>query len=408
MRRSWLMAAAVLSVFVLAGGGVLTGSLSGQERRGQRRGKAEAPTPQAAVAPADQRPTTAVLPAGIVALRVRFGSKPIPGQEKREPTKWDGQLTVTGGRLHELRLWREDPRDAVEGNRWTLSTRHNTPWSSEERKKGHEALPVGDTALIVELADTSPATRLAFDTVQGKFEVRLEDVPWGTNKVAMPGLVQISRMAVARTILSAPTEDDFPSAALDRSGRLCVAYVAFTHGRDFRVRDALSEEPKSLDNLDQPTGGDQVLLLRLEGDRWVGPLPVTPPGQDVFRTALAVDGAGKVWVFWTAKNKAGWDLYARALDGDRWLEPIQLTNDPEPDAFPVATTDSTGRVWLAWQAFRGGNANVLALRQEGSAFGRPITVADGKANEWAPAIAASTDGQVAVAWDTYAKGDYDV
>jgi hypothetical protein len=215
-------------------------------------------------------------------------------------------------------------------------------------------------------------------------------------------------MASTATVLSAPTEDDYPSAALGPDGKLHVAYVAFTHGKDFRSRSNLPQEPEELDYLTQPTGGDQVLLLRLDGDRWTGPLAVTPPGQDVYRTAMTVDGSGRVWVFWTAKRDGRWDLFARNLEGDKFSRQRRLTDDTGPDAFPAAAADSTGRVWVTWQAFRDGNSDILAVRQEGEDFGKPVVVAESEANEWEPAIAACSDGRVAVAWDTYTKGDYDV
>ena len=57
-----------------------------------------------------------------------------------------------------------------------------------------------------------------------------------TRKGFLKGLVQVSRMANTATIVSAPTEDDYPAAALGPDGRLYVAYVAFTHGQDFQKR----------------------------------------------------------------------------------------------------------------------------------------------------------------------------
>ncbi len=395
-----------LAAAILAVGLVATQGLS-QEGRPKRKAKPQAaqPAPRTASAAAEE-PSTAVLPSGLVTLRLRFGSKS-DATGKRLPTQWDGQVQVIHGQLQNLRLWRDDPRDEVQGQRWTVSTRHSTPWNSEERKKGHEAMPVADTALLLDLTQTSPQTQIKLDTAQGQFEFTLEEVPWGAAK-GFGGLLQVTRVATTRTILSAPTEDDYPSAALDRDGRLYVAYTAFTHGPDFRKRTALDEEPKSLDNLAQPTGGDQVLLLRLDGQQWTGPLPVTAPGEDVFRTALTIDGSGRVWVFWTAKRGAQWDLFARALQGERWADPVRLTSTPEPDLFAAATTDSEGRAWVAWQAFRGNNSDILAARQDGDKFAAPLVVAEGPGNQWAPAITASADGQVAVAWDSYTKGDYDV
>jgi hypothetical protein len=370
---------------------------------GQARRQAQNPASQ----PASEGVSTAVIPKGLVTLSVRFGSK-LGTDGKKAPTTWNGQLNISAGRLHGLRLWQEDPLDTVEGTQWKLATRHMMPFGEAERKLGREAMPVADAALVIELVDNTPDTKLSFQTAQGNFDFRLQDIGRVEAVRFLDSLVQVKRLPNVATLLSAPSEDDYPSAALGRDGKLYVAYVAFTHGKDFAARPALPEEPKSLDYLAEPTGGDQVLLLRLDGPQWTGPLPVTPPGQDAFRTALAVDGSGKVWVFWTAKEKGTWNLYARCLEGQQWAKTIQLTSAQGPDIFPAATTDSAGRVWVAWQAFRGSKSKILAARQEGQAFGEPMVVAEGPANHWSPAMAAAADGQVAVAWDTYAKGDYDV
>ena len=364
-------------------------------------------SPDAASA-ADTKPITSVLKEGIVALRVRFGSKQAPGQQTLQPTKWDGQVQVAGAKVVKLSLWQDDPRDKIEGNQWILSSKHASPWNREERKKGHQALPVVDAALVVELADVRPEAKLAFRTAQGDFSVELKDLVYGQRKGFLQGLVHVDFLANAATILSAPTEDDYVSAAQTAAGKLSVAYVAFTHGKAFRSRGNLPAEPKSLDFLSAPPGGDQVFLLQLDGEQWTGPLPVTPPGQDVFRTATAIDGSGRTWIFWTAKVNGQWDLFARGLQGDRWSDVLQLSNDADPDLWPTAATDITGRVWVAWQAFHGGKSRIVTLRQDGDKFGPPTVVAEGKGNAWAPSIAASADGQVAVAWDTYDKGDYDV
>ncbi|NQT13650.1 MAG: hypothetical protein HQ582_12935, partial [Planctomycetes bacterium] len=360
----------------------------------------------AASAKTSQAPTTLALPKGLVTLRVDFKSK---GKAKaKQPTVWDGRLSVSQGRVRRIRAWQDDPRNQFDGDQWRLTTRRTIPWNSQQRKRGHEAMPLQDGAMLVELADVAADTQLEFETEQGDFRFAVSDVSFGTGKRFLSGLVEINRVASAATILSAPTEDDYPSAALGPDGRLQVAYVAFTHGEGFRKRPPLVEPPKDFGYLDDPTGGDQVLLLELDGDEWTGPLPVTPPGQDVYRTAVAVDGNGRVWVFWSANRDGNWDLYARRRNGDQWSQELRLTTDPGPDTFPVATTDVAGRVWVAWQAFREGSFDILTLAHDGDTPGDPIVLTDAPGNQWTPAIAASSDGQVAVAWDSYEKGNYDV
>jgi hypothetical protein len=351
--------------------------------------------------------STAVLPKNRTILHVDLRSRGAAGA--KEATGWDGQLTVSGGgRLVAVRSWTDDPRDIIDGSSWKVTTRRAIPYNTEQRAKGHDLMPLQDSALRIELADAAPDTQLEFKTQQGNFGLRLSDVPFGTTKKSLNGLAEVKRMANSGVILSAPTEDDFPAAAAAPNGSLYVAYAAFVHGKDFRVRGPLAEEPKDLSNLAEPTGGEQVMLLRLDGDQWTGPMPVTPAGQDVFHPAIAVDGQGGVWVFWSAKKDGAWDLFARQLKGEAWSPELRLTSTPGPDIFPAAATDRAGRVWVAWQAFRSGHSDILAVRQDGDRFGPPMVVAEGPGNKWEPAIAASSDGQVAVAWDTYQNGNYDV
>jgi hypothetical protein len=404
MRRLRIASGLAALVMVVAGGLLVSGvASSGREPRSEK-------TPRSAPRREDAsaRISTATVPAGVVTLRVDFRSK--REQSAPVPTVWDGQLRVSPGRVRSLRLWKEDPRDSIQlqDARWKIATHRRIPWNSVQRRRGYDKMPLEDAALVVELADVEPDSELEFKTRQGNFDLALKDVPFGAMKGFLGGLARVSRMATATTILSAPTEDDFPAAALGADGKLYVAYVAFTHGKDFRRRQPLAEAPEDLEYLAQPTGGDQVLLLRLDGDAWSAPLPVTPGGQDVYRTALAVDGSGGVWVFWSAGRDGNWDLYARRLKGGEWSREQRLTRDPGPDIFPAAAADSAGRVWVVWQAFRGGNSDVLALRQDGERFSGPEVISDDPANEWTPAIAAAADGQVAIAWDTYARGDYDV
>ncbi|MBI4579678.1 MAG: hypothetical protein HY718_08255 [Planctomycetes bacterium] len=361
---------------------------------------------RAGVKPAAEPPVTATIAKDLITLRVDLRSK--AGPNGKVPTQWDGQLKVSPGQVRSLRLWQDDPRDKIENTQWRLTTGRESQWNPQARRRGHQTTAPKDGALILELADAVPETELAFETQQGNFSLALKDVGWGTSKSFLKGLVHVARVADSATILSAPTEDDYPVAAMGRDGRLYVAYVAFTHGKDFRERPKIPEMPNDYSFLAEPTGGDQVLLLRLDGDKWTGPTAVTPSGQDLFRPAIAIDGSGGVWVFWSANRDGNWDLFARRLSGDDWSPEQRLTTQAGPDICPAAATDSSGKVWVTWQALRDGEGNILAASQEADGFSKPVVVSDASGNQWAPAIAASSDGRVAVAWDSYEKGNYDV
>ena len=127
------------------------------------------------------------------------------------------------------------------------------------------------------------------------------------------------------------------------------------------------------------------------------------------RVAVAVDGQGRAWIFYSAQRAGNFDLYARSARADGTLSSeIRLTSDPGTDISPVAATDSSGRVWVAWQAFRNNNLEILASAQTGDTFAPEAIVSTSPASDWDPAIATAPNGEVAISWDTYDKGDYDV
>ena len=163
--------------------------------------------------------------------------------------------------------------------------------------------------------------------------------------------------------------------------------------------------------LARAAGGDQVFAMHysISTRTWTGPFPITAAGADIFRTAIAVDGQKRAWVFYSDQRANNFDLYAKRItvDGSVSSE-VRITTLPGTDLNPVATTDSAGRVWVAWQAFRATNLEILAAVQQGDTFSAERVVSTSPANNWDPAIAASAAGDVAVSWDTYDKGDYDV
>ena len=128
------------------------------------------------------------------------------------------------------------------------------------------------------------------------------------------------------------------------------------------------------------------------------------------RTAVAVDGQGRAWIFYSAQRRQF--RYLRPL-APAPTAPCRLRSvsppTPEPTYFRWLPRTATGRVWVAWQGFRNNNLEILGQRSDRRHIhcrrrsSRPRTASD-----WDPAIAAASDGQVAISWDTYDKGDYDV
>ncbi len=348
-----------------------------------------------------------------VGLRIRFGLT------DKESTKWDGSVTVQPGRVANLSGWRFEQADAVQGaSAWTASThpattvrRANQP--KKAKAKAAATGPLADNGVVLSLADVTEDSRVEVKTAKGNFSFKLSDVPYGKVVEQLAGAAEVERVATAEQLSGERTDDDFPAIATGADGSVYVAYVSYTPGidRDERGRQ-WDKEPADLSFLNKPSGGDQLWLRALQGGKWSAPLAVTPGKGDLYKCAVAVDGQGNAWLFWSEQKKNGnFDIWARSFKNGRLSDAQQLTSAKGNDICPVAATDAKGRVWVAWQGARKNVFCILARHQKnGGGWTEETEVSSQKRNCWSAAIA-TTDtagGRVAIAWDTYDKGDYDV
>ncbi|MEK7407091.1 MAG: hypothetical protein AAB225_18620, partial [Acidobacteriota bacterium] len=326
------------------------------------------------------------------------------GVGDREPAAWNGSITATGARILGIRGWRFAQRDTTDGRtNWRLSTRFGNAGSGNQG-------PLMENGVVVTAALDNPAALFSLATDQGGFSFPAQEVTPEPIKRFLNGRALVLQVPAAVQLTTSIEEQDFPAAA-QRGDDVWVSYVEFVHGNRSKIlRGQLRAEPENFDSLALPAGGDQVLLLHYSKSRriWSGPSEVTADGQDIMRTAVGIDGQGRVWVFWSANHDGNFDVYAKYLAQGKWSSRLRLTRDPGPDLNPVAATDARGQVWVAWQGYRDDNLEVLAAVETGEEFGPEMRVSFSRASDWDPAIAAAANGDVAISWDTYAKGDYDV
>jgi len=326
-----------------------------------------------------------------------------------EPTVWDGKISATGARIVSIQGWRFAATDSSDyRSSWKASSRRGLPpvGAQAAGKPG----PVVENGVIVAARLEDSQARFAVETAQGSFAFTAAELPYGAVQAFLKNRVLVERVPNSVQLTTSDEEQDFPAAA--QSGDdVYVSFVEFVHGdRSKVIEGQFREEPKSFDFLARPVGGDQVLLQHYSKSKrvWSPSMEVSAPGQDVMRTAVAVDGRKRVWVIWSASRNGNFDLYARRYEGGKWSPEMRLSVDAGPDLNPVAATEAGGRVWLAWQGFRNGNLEILVAVQNGDRFTREEVVSVSPGSDWDPAIAAAANGEVAVAWDTYDKGDYDV
>ena len=329
----------------------------------------------------------------------------ILGIGDKTDTAWDGSITATGGDILKLEGWRFTGTDVVGPAGWKLQAR-NSP-SGPAAGTG----PMQENGVIVTLAASSTPVTIDIRTLHGSFTFSTQDVPFGAGKSFLNGAALVTRTAAPLPLTTSNEDSDFPAMA-QAGDDVYLAYTQFVHG-DRTKATGLSTRQTITDftPFARPTGGDQLFLLHYSKSQrvWTGPFPVPGSGQDLMRSAVAIDGQGRAWIIYSAQRAGNFDLFARSATADGVLSPeIRLTSDPGPDLFPAAATDSTGRVWVCWQGYRATNFEILAAVQSGDTFTPEALVSTSPASDWDPAIAASSNGEVAISWDTYDKGDYDV
>jgi hypothetical protein len=375
-----------------------------------------------------------VADAGTAGVRIRFGLTDDGN------TKWDGTVTVSPGTVASISGWRFQEDDAVEGTSgWKASTRPITvrrtnaqkqaakqnpqqqqPQQGGKKKKGKAAAAtsgiMADNGVILHLIDVTEDSVVKVETPKGSFDFKLRDAPYGKVVEKLDGAVDIERTAATSKLSTQRTDDDFPAVAVAGDGTTYVAGVSFTPGldRDERAR-SWTTAPDDLNFLAKAPGGDQLWLRVVKNGKSGEPIAVTPGSGDIYKCALALDGKGALWIFWS-ENKAwqdrkaepNFEIYARAFKDGSLSEPLNLSKNTGSDVSPVAAADSKGRVWVAWQGARDKAFRILARRQTDSGWSDEIRVSTQTGSCWTPAVAASHGGKVAIGWDTYDKGDYDV
>ncbi len=328
------------------------------------------------------------------------------GVTDTESTSWDGGVRAQGASIVSIEPWRFEGNDSIDGGRWRISTHQVRRFAG-----GNQAAPAPVVANGVVITLSGPdATTLDVDTPRGSFQIRTDELAYGRFVSRLEGRVLADRIpAAAHITATVQDEEDFPSAASGPDGNVWMACVAFRHHpRHNEMRVALRTPLQDFASLKESPGGDQVLLRKYSGGMWSEATPITASGLDVYRTAIAVDGRQRVWVFWSQNTRGNFDIFARSVSAGTPGPIVQISKEPGADIDPVAATDSKGNVWVAWQGWRNGRARIYAATLSGNAFTAPAIVSQSAGNEWNPAIAAAADGRVTVAWDSYRNGNYDI
>ncbi len=350
-----------------------------------------------------------VLAAFCLKAQAAVGVRVIFGLTDQAEVKWDGSAAARAGHIEAVEPWRFEGTDALRGTSWVASTHPVRLFGARGLFGNTAQVPYVANGVLLYLDDANENTAIDVTTAQGNFTIRLNEIPYGTAANALNNRVMVDRVPPFTQLTNSPEEQDYPAAVADKSGNVWVAYLEFKHNPAHNRLRANPVQPiTDFSHLKSPPGGDQIMLMKIAAGRPGEPIPVTPGGGDLYRPAIAVDGAGRLWVFWSQNDQGNFDVWGRVIDQGRPGATVRVSNAAGSDIDAVATADSQGRVWVAWQGWRNGKAAIFAASQNGNRFSPPAAVSSSTANEWNPAIAADAAGRVTVAWDSYRNGNYDV
>jgi hypothetical protein len=322
------------------------------------------------------------------------------GYLDKEPSTWDGKVTVTDGEVVSLTGWRFEARDAVQDKTAWKCTTHNhiapehrfplTTGSGEQKYK--PVLKPWPNGVTLTVRGENPTVAITLPNVEVKFKAA--DIVLGEPKSHGDRQVRVERMPATSVLRPAaplrveyPVQDDYPAFWVRyKTGKHYLTWVAYQKSQD------------------------RVLLVERDGPggTWSEPVEVAGPG-DHFRTAIASTHNDTFWIVWSSQRKGNWDLYGRPYQGGKLGKEVRLTDAPGSDIWHVMTTDNRGRIWLVWQGIRDGKSTIFARCADGDGWHAPVQVNAGEANDWNPSVAADAkEDCVWVGWDTYEGGNYGV
>ena len=168
--------------------------------------------------------------------------------------------------------------------------------------------------------------------------------------------------------------------------------MEFKHNPDHNRLRANPEQPiTDFSQLKSPTGGDQVMVMKIAGGKPSEPIAVTPGGGDLYRPAIAMDGAGRLWVFWSQNDKGNFDMWGRVIDNGKPGPTVRISSAPvrisTPSRRPIL------KAACGWRGRDGATGRPRSFRRPRTATGSraPAAVSSSTGNEWNPAIAADGD-----------------
>jgi hypothetical protein len=365
-----------------------------------------------------ERPPSAVL--------IEFGHK------DEAPTDWAGEATVTGAKIVHREGYRFRPKagDELTATGWKASSRHGIrmPVRNANAARIEGIATIGVVLHLTDIADDAALTIQTTGAEKSKSIINIKDVVSGKPQALLDGRGVVRLVSTATPVATGKTEDDFPAACYGPDGTLWVAWVGY-HLKDEtrRVESTnLKQQPADFRSYYTPEFGDQVFAKYYKDGKWSQPIAVTGASEDIVRCAIAADGDGRVWVFYSALRGGNRAMCAKALKwtgngdehkvqtGDEQLLP--KNDERNANAInPEVATISNGELRFVshfCSAVRGHHAtDVLSLQngqwRRGWTQGTSTTGGWG-GRGWQSPIAAGPSGNWSNLYEGYSEGSYSI
>jgi hypothetical protein len=291
---------------------------------------------------------------------------------------WDGQLAVSGGKLHDLAEWGFEERDSIDPASFSWKITTGIP----AQGRATQAEPVRGVLAEVE---GGAAAALSVETKQGNFRCKLSELKAGRPVPFLGGRATVEPLGSGAVAAATETDDDFASIAVDARGHRHVLWIAYDHKE--KCNHLLCRDVD-----DRDSKPEQVAL-----------------GKEFATAHLFAIPKGGLRAVWCGPGDDGdWDVWT-AVRQERGWRSQRLTTVKGTDFQLAAAQGADGTLWLAWQSFRNGNGDIYArCFRDGRWYGADIPVATHPANEWQPAVSVDAKGQAWIAHDSYLNGNYDV
>ena len=319
------------------------------------------------------------------------------GQIDTEPARWDGSLSVTGGKPLSLTGWRfyKDDQILPDGKSWKCATRrramldpkfwwigarHLVPASTDAGPPPGPMIPNGVFVTLEGGPAERSAATIQVSTARGSFAFSPDSVPFGRPAVYLDGNAVVERTPAPLNLTGRNAyENDHPAVAIDAQGRAWTAWISYA-------------------------GQQEQVYAAPQGEQ---PVAVGKPGV-YFRTALARYAERDLWLVASSLQGETWNLVGSRYDGRAWSAWQNIALTPETKMFHRLARDSAGRLWLAWQGWLQGKSVIRASVYDGKQWSEPANVSANTANAWEPSMAADPHGRMYFAWDAYDNGSYNI